>query len=243
MRILWQTMCLGFVLLCGWALGGHAASLFAGGGTAQPLIRASLPGAGAAGGSLFADRQEQGLFAPWPAHVPRVTEEALARLMGPPADDAAALRDLIARAEAGPAGYNAVVWSAAIKPPRPPSDMTLGEIDHWIRATPGQNHAIGRYQFIPATLRRLVAQLGLGPQTRFGPQVQDRLADLLLEEAGIDDLRAGRIGRRAFMQNLARIWAGLPMPSGRSYYQGVAGNKATMSWARFEAEMARIFPG
>jgi hypothetical protein len=43
------------------------------------------------------------------------------------------------------------------------------------------------------------------------------------------------------MKNLARIWAGLPLPSGRSYYAGYAGNKATMSYARFEAGVRAVF--
>jgi hypothetical protein len=44
------------------------------------------------------------------------------------------------------------------------------------------------------------------------------------------------------MLNLARIWAGLPTSSGRSFYDGYAGNKATMSWAAFDTAMAEIFP-
>ena len=44
------------------------------------------------------------------------------------------------------------------------------------------------------------------------------------------------------MHNLARIWAGLPTASGRSHYHGHAGNRATMTWARFESAMAPIFP-
>ena len=40
--------------------------------------------------------------------------------------------------------------------------MTLDEIFAWIAATPGQPHAIGRYQFIPDTLRMLVNRLVIG---------------------------------------------------------------------------------
>jgi hypothetical protein len=45
------------------------------------------------------------------------------------------------------------------------------------------------------------------------------------------------------MNNLAKIWAGLPNSTGKSHYHGYAGNQATMTWARFDAEMAMIFPG
>ena len=60
--------------------------------------------------------------------------------------------------------------------------------------------------------------------------------------AGLDRFRSGTLERVAFMHGLARIWAGLPLPNGQSYYNGQAGNKATMTWARFEGGMARIWP-
>ncbi|WP_084863653.1 hypothetical protein [Salibaculum halophilum] len=149
---------------------------------------------------------------------------------------------LIARAEAGPADYDAVQHGARVPPPRPPTDLTLGQIDAWIAATPGQPHAIGRYQFIPDTLRRLVRAEGLPRQTVFAPGVQDRLAMILLQEAGLADFRDGTLPRADFMHNLARIWAGLPLPDGRSYYEGHAGNSATMTWADFEGTMREIWP-
>jgi hypothetical protein len=39
--------------------------------------------------------------------------------------------------------------------------MTIEQIYAWIKAILGQPHAIGRYQFIPATLRRLVDITGI----------------------------------------------------------------------------------
>lgn len=153
------------------------------------------------------------------------------------------LRDLIASAEAGPMGYDAVQHRARVRPARPPTAMTLAEIFAWIKATPGQPHAIGRYQFIPSTLAYLVEQLGVPANARFEPILQDRLADALLDQAGLPDFLAGRLDRRAFMNAIAKIWAGLPNSTGRSHYAGVAGNKAVLSWARFEAEMQSIFPG
>lgn len=153
-----------------------------------------------------------------------------------------ALRYLIAKAEAGSAQYDAVQYGARIKPGKRPTDMTIGEIYRWIEATPGQPHAIGRYQFIPPTLRRLVTILGLPENTRFSPLVQDRLADILFEDAGLSSYLAGEMYQTEFMNNLAKIWAGLPNSSGRSHYHGYAGNKATMSWTYFQARMDEIFP-
>jgi muramidase (phage lysozyme) len=119
--------------------------------------------------------------------------------------------------------------------------MTLGEIYRWIDDTPGQPHAIGRYQFIPPTLRRVARVRGFGPETQFTPGVQDALALVLLEDAGLSQFQAASLGRRQFMHNLARIWAGLPLPNGQSYYEGHAGNSAAMSWVAFDGGMARIW--
>ena len=205
--------------------------------------------------SLFVGNAGRSFFAPYPVRLrsrpaePDLTDVTLASYTAPqgaailrsggPADR---VRHLIAMAEAGQHGYDAVQYGARVKPARRPTEMTIAEIYAWIKATPGQPHAIGRYQFIPATLRRLVGIVGIDPQARFTPQVQDALADVLLAEAGYDDLRSGRIKRHAFMNNLAKIWAGLPTSTGKSHYHGYAGNRATLTWARFDAEMAAIFP-
>ncbi|WP_339112421.1 hypothetical protein [Thioclava sp. GXIMD2076] len=208
-------------------------------------------------GSLFAGTGGSSFFAPMPRRVRanRTAEnpdslmdpmEPIARLapfMRQGSDEAQWIRHLIAQAEAGPAGYDAVNYGAKRRPARAPSQMTLGQIYQWIDATPGQPHAIGRYQFIPTTLRRLANMLELDTSTRFSPDIQDRLADLLLEEAGLSRLMAGTLSRQSFMNNLAKIWAGLPTSTGQSHYHGYAGNKATMTWAKFDREMARIFPG
>jgi len=214
------------------------ASLLTGQSTAPPARNSP---------SLFAGTSEGSLFAP--ARTRPSSGGVLASLPGdgggwegqngPVAD----LRTLIAKAEAGPKNYNAVQNGAKIKPPALPTQLTIRQIYAWIKKTPGQPHAIGRYQFIPKTLRRVVRELGVDPRTRFSPLVQDRLANLLLAEAGLHAFLAGDMPRQAFMNNLAAIWAGLPNDTGRSHYHGYAGNKATMTWASFDAQMAQIFPG
>jgi len=207
--------------------------------------------AAAAPGSLFAGGNV-GMFTPPPPPPPPpapppdaapVTPAAVAptlTLNGGSRVDR--LLSLIALAEAGSAGYDAVQHGARVRPTKPPTRMTLGEIYAWIDATPGQPHAIGRYQFIPDTLRRVAGLRGYGPETPFTPEVQDSLALVLLEDAGLAEFQAGRMERDRFMHNLARIWAGLPLPNGRSYYDGYAGNKATITWATFAGGMARIWP-
>ncbi|MDU8912449.1 hypothetical protein [Aestuariicoccus sp. MJ-SS9] len=237
------SLCLGLA-----GLAAEAQSLMGEDGFARPRT-ALIPDLGALGdaakasgrASLFAGLQGDSFFARSPAPIPRKRVGA-GVLSGQGGAAAMLLRHLIAEAEAGPQGYDAVQHGARIRPPKRPTRMSIAEIYRWIDDTPGQPHAIGRYQFIPATLRRMVDRLGVDERVAFSPLVQDRLADLLLEEAGLSAFRAGGVARQDFMNNLARIWAGLPNSSGLSHYHGYAGNRATMSWAQFETAMARIFP-
>ncbi len=209
------------------------------------VMQASATASGKGAPSLFRGR-DAGIFFERRARgsvVSRPPNDALATPIPAFGSQADRVRHLIARAEAGRDGYDAVQHGARRRPHKKPTAMTIAEIDTWIRATPGQPHAIGRYQFIPATLRRLVGQAGIRPQERFTPDLQDRLGDMLLAEAGYAEAASGRLSRHAFMNNLAKIWAGLPNSTGKSHYQGYAGNAATMTWARFDAEMERIFRG
>jgi len=226
-------------------------SLFAGQGRALLASQTKEGTALRKDGSLFPNAAT-GIFAPT---TPRIANRVAARAalrgaaapratpLAPNASQIERLRYLIQTAESRRDGYDAVQHGAKVKPGKPPTRMTIGEIYKWIDDTPKQPHAIGRYQFIPKTLKRLVKQLRLPHNTRFTPRVQDRLADILLAEAGLNQLQTGDINRKTFMKNLAKIWAGFPLPNGRSYYHGYAGNKASMSWASFNREMARIFPG
>lgn len=218
-------------------------------GQAQAELNSLFPSAAASSlpprASLVSLDASSGFFAPLPDRAVAVPDRAAFQ---PPWGDTGAapvdrLLSLIARAEAGSAGYDAVQHGARVRPALPPTRMTLGDIYAWIDATPGQPHAIGRYQFIPSTLRRVARVQGFGPDTPFTPDIQDALALVLLEDAGLSAFQTGAMGRREFMHNLARIWAGLPLPSGRSYYDGYAGNAATMTWAAFEGGMQEIWGG
>lgn len=226
-------------------------SLFEASGARQPLITVRATPAivevapGGSVGSLFIGRSGTSLLAPYPKREPAALPKAptIERSISQGTPQLIALRRLIADAEAGPLDYDAVQYGARVKPERAPTQMTLGEIYAWIDRTPGQPHAIGRYQFIPPTLRSLVNQLNLPLNTQFTPDVQDQLADILLEDAGMSQFTSGVMSRHQFMNNLAKIWAGLPNSTGRSHYHGYAGNKASISWTRFDREMAEIFSG
>ena len=80
---------------------------------------------------------------------------------------------LIEYAESKGSGYDAIHRSAKRLPEQPPTRMTLSDIFEWIRATPGQPHAIGRYQIIPSTLAELTGRLEMPLGMRFSPDVQD----------------------------------------------------------------------
>ncbi len=170
----------------------------------------------------------------------RIRAEELDRIDGN--SPTAKLKSLIAIAEAGPKGYNAVHIGGTRRPPADPTQLSLQQIFNWIKATPGQPHAIGRYQFIPATLRSLARRTGTPPSARFTPKLQDQFADILLEDAGYSKFLKGRLSQKRFMNNLAKIWAGLPNHRGKSHYDGYAGNRATITRAFFNRKMSEFFP-
>ena len=231
---------------------GHADIGPALGGLAFASVRAPIPDAPIAddqaksrvGASLFSAGAKGSLLARYPVRTPPVAQPAPAiaapSMRAAPDRAVDVIRDIIGRAESPRAGYNAVQHGARIKPRKKPTDMTIGEIYDWIAATPGQPHAIGRYQFIPPTLRSVVSKTGARRSDMFTPAMQDRLADVLLEDAGFSKFMAGNLGRQRFMNNLAAIWAGLPTSTGRSKYHGHAGNRATITLAEFRSEIAKI---
>ncbi len=230
-------------LLAGTGLQAEAVSLFSAGvAVRSPLYEVAPQAARTAAlgaNSLFIGREGSSLFADRPETAPAFADATASGMTG---DAVTLVRQIIGQAESHRAGYDAVQHGARIKPRDLPTQMTVAEIYDWIKATPGQPHAIGRYQFIPQTLRRVMKKIDAAPQQRFSPQLQDRLADVLLAEAGYHEAQSGRLSRRGFMNNLAKIWAGLPNDTGKSHYEGYAGNKASMTWARFDAQMAQVFP-
>ena len=77
---------------------------------------------------------------------------------------------------------------------------------------------VGRYQFVPMTLNRLVKKLGLDPSTPFNAETQDRLAIELLKERGYDDYKSGKLSKEELLDNLAQEWAALQNSKGRAHY-------------------------
>lgn len=93
-----------------------------------------------------------------------------------------------------------------------------------------ESSAVGRYQYISTSLKEMVNLLGLDIQTtKFDEKTQDSIAIAdLRRRAGLDNWLSGSLSNERFLENLSRIWAGLPSPSkgGASFYSGVGSNAA-----------------
>lgn len=105
------------------------------------------------------------------------------------------------------------------------SQMTVGEV---ISLQRYRVYAVGRYQFIPVTLRQAVDWAGVEYTDLFTPHTQDRLFAALLEHkrpAVGQYLRGGGSLQRA-LDALAQEWASVGYRGGGSYYGGWGGNRA-----------------
>lgn len=95
-------------------------------------------------------------------------------------------------------------------------------------------YAVGRYQFIPRTLRFAVNQSNVKLTDHFTPETQDRLmAALILYKRPIiiTYLQGNHDNLGATVDALAREWASIEYRSGRGYYDYVGGNRASVSRA------------
>lgn len=92
----------------------------------------------------------------------------------------------------------------------------------------GISSAVGKYQFLQTTLREAVKALGLSPDEKFTPQVQDRLALWLLQNrTDYQSWLSGVGDDKKFQNQLAGIWASVPNTSGKSAYASDGVNKAS----------------
>ena len=104
--------------------------------------------------------------------------------------------------------------------------MTLGDIDRlqtqMLRHPNNRwnSSAIGRYQIVRTTLRKLKKRMGATDDMVFDKNMQDRMAMELLKGRGLEDWQAGRMSDSKFINGLAKEWASLPNSSGRGHYKG-----------------------
>jgi hypothetical protein len=137
-----------------------------------------------------------------------------------------------------PASYNTTFHGFPKKPPKPLTEMTLGEVLAFQKSAPKtKSTAMGAYQILHATLDDLMKRHGLGDSLIFSPATQDRLARLLISDCSA----ARKDGTTRFGNCLTGIWAALPLLSGpnkgHSKYRGIAGNKARVTTDQFLAAL------
>ena len=127
------------------------------------------------------------------------------------------------------------------------TSMPVGDVLEWQRvfvAEGNASSAVGRYQFIDSTLRGLVNQLNIDQNTIFSEELQDTLAEALLERRGVREYVDSRISREEFAHNLSKEWAALPKAKGdnpqQSYYADDGLNKARLSVDEIYASIATV---
>ena len=194
-----------------------------------------------------------------PANNPN-TGAAEAISPGPPVTAATsgikALLDFISKFESD-GNYNAFFGDAGNENNPRLTDMTLADVVAWQRAQTEERRvessAAGRYQIIRSTLEGLIASLGLDRETeQFSPDVQDRMGTKLLEERGLLRYKAQQMTPEDFANQVARVWAALPVVTdvtkgdgsiarkGFSYYAGVGSNKALVGVESYLETVTRV---
>lgn len=130
----------------------------------------------------------------------------------------------------GPDGYDDFYGGSPLAPPRPLTTMTIGEVLEFqdkAVAAGSRSSAAGRYQFIRSTLRELIKTGRISEAALFDRRTQNYLARLMLASCGFYDPSRTEI---EIGNCLSQVWAALPVMSGkkagRSYYHGIAGNRA-----------------
>lgn len=164
---------------------------------------------------------------------------------------AAHILDFVRATEVGTTarkGYDVIYGQAQGGLRKPITSMTLLEVQQ------GQSNrwggrvgssATGGYQFMYTTLGGLIEELKLDIQQRFTPDLQDRLAYLLLVRRKYPEWASGKIGDVAFARQLAQEWASFPVlvagegahrkiARGQSFYTGDGLNKALVKPERIE---------
>lgn len=154
---------------------------------------------------------------------------------------AAILLDFIGSVETGrtgPESYGVIYGHKQGKLSKPLTEMTVDEVQA-AQGTWSKNHgssAAGRYQFMRATLKGLLAELGIPGSAKFNADLQDKMGYELLKRRGYIAFASGTLPPRKFGNNLAMEWASLPVlqdikgahrqvERGETYYAGDGVNK------------------
>ena len=128
------------------------------------------------------------------------------------------LLDFISGPESG-GNYNAYFGHGKSTSPSLVS-MSLDQVYAFQYQMTGGSTAIGRYQFLLATLQGLQDQLNLPDSAIFDEPLQDRMGVALLVRRGYSAWWRVRISDSELAHRMSMEWASLPDPQkdGRSYY-------------------------
>jgi len=154
--------------------------------------------------------------------------------------------DLIGRSEGtdkGRGDNEVLAYGAYTGGDRELVSMTLDEIDHLQTAmlqhpeNGFNSSALGRYQIVCTTLRKIRSKLKLSGAMLFDADMQDRMACYLLGARGIDKYLASRMSEDALINALAKEWASLPTTSSRGHYSG---QRASVTVADVRKALAEV---
>jgi len=131
--------------------------------------------------------------------------------------------------------YNSLVYGVRKNTPTHANltDMTIEEVQQFQKGMIRAGHAstaVGAYQTKASTLDYAVKALGLDPKTtKFDEATQDLIGKALVENRARQATVNGVIDLDKFADRLTKEWASLPDATGKSAYDGIAGNKASKS--------------
>lgn len=119
-------------------------------------------------------------------------------------------------------------------------NYTVGQVIEMQRT---RLYAVGRYQFIPVTLRFAVAHSSVNELDMFTPDVQDRLmaALILYKRPAVGAYLRGDHELEGWALNeLAKEWASIEYRYGRGFYDHIGGNRAHITRAEVSAVLQEI---
>jgi muramidase (phage lysozyme) len=121
--------------------------------------------------------------------------------------------------------------------------MTINEVfkNQKLLAKATGSSAFGKYQIIQNTLKDAVKELKIPQDAIFDAELQDRIAEHLLEKRGLKEFRSGKLPAKDFLRRVSQEWASVPTTvGGNSYYAGDRiGNKSS----RAGNELAKFLTG
>lgn len=170
-------------------------------------------------------------------------------------DDGRTLIKAIAHLDGGAAGYDS--WNSGVKPKngKRVSELTIAEVlqhgDYVVNSKRGSS-AAGAYQLMGENVRMMLDKGIVKPTDVFNAETQDKMAMALvkiqvpqvfewskqmeqLKQQGKQNTPEYKKLRAKTASALARVWAAIPSPAkgGKSHYNGIAGNRATISMQGF----------